>query len=53
VFILKVKNHLQTPQVLPSLAQRLQYLQFLHALHGLSPTQVATAFRDLTIEGAL
>ncbi|MFB0497332.1 hypothetical protein ABID99_003569 [Mucilaginibacter sp. OAE612] len=42
---------LQTPQVSPCLAQRLQYLQFLQALHGFSPLQVAKLlFEVLTVE---
>ncbi len=35
------RHFLQTPQVFPSFAHRLQYLQFLQALQGFAPTQVA------------
>jgi len=46
-YLTKHKNRLyphyflQTPQVKPSFAQRLQYLQSLQALHGLYPLQVS------------
>ena len=44
-------HYLHTPQVLPSLEQRLQYLQFLQALQGLSPKQVATVALRVDVVG--